>query len=442
MQNEFDNWGDSGSGGGSAQNNFQMAPGRGGWHWLQTLTALLITGLFSMLCAYLTRNVEERPVWMMGLIFMMPTAAMMTATMIVEKAVSAMTPSTSRRPQLILAVVATVLTFLVACLCDLIYLYGFKTPLPPASVQAVPYEVSDRLVMITDRTESMQKSGAAGKSAEIVGQLLAHSARDQETGMISGGDVIEPAPLTEEQKNRLSALAGQRADLGRMYYGDDVSRALDMLEGRDREIRSRIVVLTDGLHTWSLNGITDLTERCLKNNVRVYTIQLGDSMDPVLSELVRATGGIALNEDNAMLLLDGMRSVRYRGEVTPAPVEEKLKLDLLRNREPAAILISCIMLLLEGISLGVCLSLMLSVRGQFRLQYFISPLMGLLAFALLKYIWDNNDIATTWWIKEGVAFSLLGVVLMKRNRRPGGSVPEPAAAPDPSDSFYNSGNDF
>ncbi len=442
MQNDFDNWGDSGVNAGKKQDDFRMAPGRGGWHWLQTLTALVITGLFSMLCAYLTRNVEERPVWMMGLIFMMPTAAMMTATMIVEKAVSAMTPSTSRRPQLILAVTATVLTFVVACLCDLIYLYGFKKPLPPAGVRTAAFEVSDRMVLITDRTASMQENGNDARSAEIISMLLDRSAADQETGMISAGDGIDPAPLTEEQKNSLKEMAGRPADQGRLYYGEAVSRALEMLEKGEREIPGRIVVLTDGKHTWSLNEAEDLTERCLRDNVRVYAVRLGETMDPVLSALAAATGGSEVSGEEAEKVLEGARTLRYLSEVTPAPVEEKLKLDLLRNREPAAILISCIMLVLEGLSLGVCLSLMLSVRGQFRLQYVLSPLMGLLAFALLKYIWNNDDIATTWWIKEGIAFSLLGIVLMKRNRRRAGAPagPEEAqAAPDP---FYDGGNDF
>ncbi len=441
MQNEFDNWGDSGTNTGNTQNDFRMAPGRGGWHWLQTLTALVITGLFSMLCAYLTRNVEERPVWMMGLIFMMPTAALMTATMIVEKAVSAMTPSTSRRPQLILAITATVLTLVVACLCDLIYLYGFKKPLPPAGMQTVASEVSDRLVLITDRTLSMQENGNDGRSAEIVSLLLDRSAANQETGMISGGDGIDPAPLTEEQKNRLKEMAGRPANQGRLYYGDAVSRALEMLEKGKREIPGRVVVVSDGRHSWSLNEVKDLKERCLKDNVSVYSVQLGTGTDPVLSSLVRATGGLEVEGAEAEKVLEGTRKLQYRSEVTPAPVEEKLKLDLLRNREPAAILISCIMLVLEGLSLGICLSLMLSVRGQFRLQYIISPVMGLLAFALLKYIWNNDDIATTWWIKEGVAFSLLGIVLMKRNRRPGASVGTDETY-EASDPFYNTGNDF
>ena len=74
-------------------------PGSGGWHWLLSIVAIVIVSALSMGMAYLTRTVEERPVWMMGLIFMVPTAALMIAVMMVEKATSAMTPSTSRRPQ-------------------------------------------------------------------------------------------------------------------------------------------------------------------------------------------------------------------------------------------------------------------------------------------------------------------------------------------------------
>ena len=440
MQGDFDNWeSDSGTQNYGGRPSSGLLPGSGGWHWLQTLVALLIVGLISMACAWLTRNVEERPVWMMGLIFMMPTAALMAATMIVEKNTSAMTPTSSRRPQMILAVTATVLTFVVACICDLIYLYGFKKPLPPSSIVNTPYEVSDRLLIITDRTGSMAESGADKKSASTVKSLLDQCEPDWEVGMVSGDTVIPLASLSEKQKKRLNEEAGKTPDQGRMYYLDSVSAALDMAEKAGSDRQTRILLLTDGLHTWSRTEDTDLTERFLKANATISCVHLGSGdLDPVLSSLIQATGGEILTQKNASWILEEMETVRFRSVVSPAGVEEKLKLDLLRNREPAAILISCIMLLLEGLSLGICISLMLSMRGQFRLQYILSPLMGLLAFALLKYIWDNNDIATTWWIKEGVAFSLLGVVLMKRNRRPGAA----RAAEALSASMANNDNDF
>lgn len=421
MQNDFESW-DSGSGfeNSDTQQNQNLLPGRGGWHWLQTIVALSTVGLLSMICVYLTRNVEERPVWMMGLIFMVPTAALMAATILVERITSAMTPVSSRRPQIVLAVTATVSTFVVACICDLIYLYSFKSPLPPTGMTLSEYQESERLLLIVDRTESMLQNDSAVKSKDTVSTLLDRSESNWEIGIIYGDDIIEPAPLSEKQKQSLLKIVDKKPDKGRMYYRDFISKALDIVEKNSTDIRTRIVLLTDGLHTWSRSEENDLSNRCLKDNVMVSCVQTGSSMiDPVLTALIRMTGGLCLSSSNASQLLDGMQVTHYHSEITPAPVEEKLKLDLLRNRESAAILISCIMLILEGLSLGICISLMLSVHGQFRLQFILSPIMGALAFALLKFIWNNDDIATTWWIKEGMAFSLLGIVLMKRNRSRG-----------------------
>ena len=430
MPNDFDNW-DSDSVSGSAGNTSGagFSPGCGGWHWLQTLIAIVIVALLSMLCAYLTRTVEERPVWMMGLIFMVPTAALMAATILVEKNTSAMTPSSSRRPQFILAVTATVLTFFVACICDLIYLYGFKKPLTPSMAVNVPYETSDRLLLVTDPTYSMAESGAGAEAASLSASILDKCDAGWEVGLVSGDVKINFAALAKKHKDKLLKEIKKTPDKGRLYYEDAITAALEMAEKAGSGVPTRILLLTDGKHTWSKNGESDLTERCLRANVTVSCVQLGSGTDPVLLSLVSSTGGKLLDKGSALTILDGMESTRYTSEVFPASVEEKLELDLLRNREPSAILICAIMLLLEGLSLGICISLMLSLKGQFRIQYVLSPVMGVLAFALLKFIWDNNDIATTWWIKEGLAFSLLGIVVMRKNRRSGGAGRIPAGAP-------------
>ena len=420
MSYNDDNW-DSDSGFEDSRRTADsgLQPGSGGWHWLQTVISLVIVGLLSMLCAWLTRTVEERPVWMMGLIFMVPTAALMAATLLVEKNTSAMTPVTSRKPQLKFALIATVLTFLVACICDLVYLYGFKKPLTPSITVNVAYETSDRLVIVTDPTYSMAQSDAGALASGISASILDRCSPDWEVGLVSGSTSVGVSALSGEQKTRLLAEINKSPDQGRLYYQDSVIAALGMAEQAGNDRPTRILLLTDGLHTWSRDEDTDLTERCRKANASVSCVLLGSELDPVLTALIRATGGKILSAGNAGSILEGMQSTRYTSSVIPASVEEKLKLDLLRNREPSAILICCIMLLLEGLSLGICISLMLSVKGQFRFQNILSPLMGILAFVLLKYIWDNDDIATTWWLKEGIAFSLLGIVVMKRNRRRG-----------------------
>ncbi|MBR2661541.1 MAG: VWA domain-containing protein [Clostridia bacterium] len=420
MPNDFDNWdSDSVSGGIGNTSGAGFRPGSGGWHWLQTLIAIVIVFLLSMFCAYMTRTVEERPVWMMGLIFMVPTAALMAATILVEKNTSAMTPASSRKPQFILAITATVLTFFVACICDLIYLYGFKKPLTPSMAVNVPYETSDRLLIVTDPTYSMAESSAGAEAAGISASILDHCAPGWEAGLVSGDVRIQFSDLSQGHKKNLLKEINKTPDQGRMYYEDVLTAALEMAEKSGSDRPTRILLLTDGRHAWSKNGDSDLSDRCLRANVTVSCVQLGSGTDPMLLSLIRSTGGKLLDRGNALTILDGMESTRYTSTVFPASVEEKLKLDLLRNREPSAILICAVMLLLEGLSLGICISLMLSLKGQFRLQYILTPVMGVLAFVLLKFIWDNNDITTTWWIKEGLAFSLLGIVVMKKNRSGG-----------------------
>ena len=74
-----------------------------------------------------------------------------------------------------------------------------------------------------------------------------------------------------------------------------------------------------------------------------------------------------------------------------------------------------IMLALEGFVIGLGLWLMLSVHGQLRMQMIISPVMGILGLILLKYVGFNAEMAG-WWVIEGLAFTLLGVVFMTQNR--------------------------
>ena len=111
----------------------------------------------------------------------------------------------------------------------------------------------------------------------------------------------------------------------------------------------------------------------------------------------------------------------------PAYYEElknsgKVDFDLIRVSDPAANLICGIMLGLEGLTIGLCLMLMLSVTGQKRVQPLISVCMAALAFILLKILGpgkgpvsDYSRLNMPQWVLEGLAFSLLGIVFMTRN---------------------------
>ena len=456
MQGGFDSWNGQAGFPGAQQDGFgfgspqayqpAVRPGSGGWHWLLTLVAILIVGLLSFGMAFLTRNVEERPVWMMGLIFMVPTAALMLAAMMVEGATSAMTPGSSRGPQIRMAVIATVATFLVGVICDLIYLQGFKKDLPPAQSQVSAYEVTDRLIFVADPTASMQGS-AQTQAVNVVKSLLDQADPAWKAGMVSvsasSSKKVDLQALNDHQKDQLIQLISQTPGQGRMYYHAAVQAALDMAEaaGIPSMGHTRVVLLTDGSHVWSKNDGQDLTARCLKDNVILSCVQLGGSLDATLEALIAQTGGSVVTAQQAASLLNGMSMTLYDEQVKAAeiPLNEKLSQDLVRNSDTSAKIITFVMLLLEGLSLGVCLSLMLSVRGQFRAQYIISPLMGVIAFVLLKLIWSFEADPGAWWVKEGLSFSLLGVVMMLRNHSSRTAYPAPSGMGSAPQGFGGNG---
>ena len=411
--------------------------GQGGWHWLLSIVAILIVGLFAFGMSFLTKHVEERPVWMMGLIFMIPTAALMIAAMLVEGATSAMTPSSSRGPQLKLAIIATVATFLVGYICDLIYLQSFKKELPPAQSRYELNQTADRAVWVMDGTQSMQEGEGHGQALAAVQKLTEAADPAWEIGMVYSGaartETVSIHGMDDAQKTRLLNLAQTAPNQGRMYYQSALSKALDLAEaaGVQAESSFRIILFTDGGHAWAENeNVQDLFTRCVQDNAVVSCVLLGSGIDETLKQLILRTGGAITDAAGAAGLMDSMysRLVLETVKAAEIPENEKLAQDLLRNDDPAAKIITLVMLVLEGLSLGVCLSLMLSVSGQFRVQYLISPIMGFLAYMLLKEVFNYQQDWSTWWIKEGLSFSLLGVVFMMRNHAPASSRRSGSAA--------------
>ena len=119
-------WDDPVVSGNGGNGSSQRAGGSGGgrWHIPLTLLALLAVGAFSFLMSYLTRDVMNRLIWMMGLLFMVPAGTMFFSALVMEFQMGAMTPRLNRSMQIRIAVVATLLTFIVGSACDAIYLLG------------------------------------------------------------------------------------------------------------------------------------------------------------------------------------------------------------------------------------------------------------------------------------------------------------------------------
>ncbi len=396
---------------------------KGRWHVILTAAALVTVAALSLGMAFLTRNVEERPVWMMGLIFMVPAAALMLGCMMVESATSAMTPGESRTPQTIVALSAVAATFLVGCLCDLVYLSGFKS--------------REKIVMVVDKSYSMTGDTDKYSKKTLHGLLDQLTPADYVGAIVFSNEVLATAPLAlkTESHDALLRKVVNTALKGTTDFYLPLQRVLEMVEqsDADKSMVTKVVFSTDGSPTsWgndtsrsTAQKVQDIISACKRDNIQISGVQINSRMCSELRQIIQETGGQVYEVSNAEEFLQGVTNA--------ASLKDK---DLMRSDTMAAKVITFVMLLLEGLSLGVCLSLMLSRRGQFRFQYILSPLLGILAFAVLKLVFPGLiQEPADWWIAEGLSLSLLGLVFMRRNDSPApknkpGSAGQPAQNTD------------
>ena len=377
---------------------------RGPWHWGLTLLALLIVGGLSFLMAYLTKDIEKRPALLMGLIFAVPMAAMFLASLLLECRTCAMTPSFLRRTQAIIALVAVAATFCVGTLCDWIYLERYAT------------KSEYRTVFVLDKSSSMGNGVGSNneKLIQAMERVLGNMSPTEEVGLVLfGTDVLNYSAirLLGDGDHRASLMQTIRttAPSGMTNFTAALDKAISLIDSHrsshTSDVQYRIIFLTDGADTEGIwNHINRITNTCRNRQITVHGVAFSAAgVLDTLNTLIQTTGGKIVRADDMEQLIEVMI------------VLTKNDADLLRSGHKDANLMTGIMLCLEGVVIGVGLWLMLSVHGQFRVQAILSPLMGAAALALLKYSGFTAE-ADVWWIVEGVAFSLLGVVFMTKNR--------------------------
>ena len=370
--NDFD-WQDTGSSPTNSdwdQPSSKSSPKRTGGHWhaAQTVTALLVVTVLSFLMAYLTRSIQERPIWMMGLIFMVPAAAMLFSALFVENATSAMTPSFSRKAQTIVALVVTLLTFVVGCLSDLVYLEGFikrdnvvflvdksasLTNNQPGSPSVVVK--NDNLIFVLDRSDLtvksapvrerynlifvLDKSGSISGSADVenISALtgIFNQLEDSDTvGLVLFDDeimgTVPLAPLSSSQRIQLANALEILPD-GQTYFYAPLSAALQMIETQPayQNLPTKIIILTDGdefndskdlsliydhMNLFSnsvsdTSNMDDIITRCKNINASVSCIYIAQLKGTSVQQTINATGGMSVDVRNANQLIAGLESI-------------------------------------------------------------------------------------------------------------------------------------
>ena len=443
MQTNYDEWADDGlptgkpssKRGGKGKSDYT-----GQLNVSMTLSCLIAVTTVSFLIAWLFRN-TVRSFWEMGLTFAVPFAALMGASLVTERATGKMTPQCSRNAQTICALVTVITAFIIGSLADGLH--------QPVIVEKIEPEYDYLIVM--DKSGSMVFSDLDEPSRKALHELIDGMEEENKIGIVAfGSEVIgsqDILPLDKEQRKKISDVIDipiktwietDEYTGGKYTAGDgtDFSVAMENAQSliehmpeRNKDIR--IILVTDGddqsdgnfikFSSWASQINSQSAD---KQRIELSAIQLGDiPMLQMVKEAVSKTGGTIYDNVKTADLARQLQSLKNT-IVTPEPVDT-LKATYAgktadgKPNTPYMIL-TCVLLILQGVLSGFALKIMFSVQGQFRFQTILSPLMGLGAFLLLnfgRYI----GIAPAW-LCEGIAFSAFGLVFMRENLNTGRNV--------------------
>ena len=380
----------------------------GNWDVVLTIVVFLSVSAVSFLVSWLTREDPSRSFWKLGLCFAAPVAALMLSAFLKEKVSSSMTPTTSRNAQFILVMCSILAAFAVGCFCQV-------SNTEAKEVTEVRREGWSNILFILDKSSSMsgdRDQAAASAMTEMLNEmeddiqvaLLIDSfwntdLKDREIGF---------GPLGK-QRNALIRMAqmkvGSAGDFPKAFT--EASRMVSAYTGDKSQLT--VIVLSDGDDVTGQFRASDYEREFIDSGVKVQYLYVDPNHMDELSKLAQSTGGKSLYVSDLSRLKDEMRQTATRIEI-----EYEYK-DALRNIDDSdsAKIVTGILLLLLGVLVGISLTVMFSVQGQRRFQMILSPSMAVMAFLILSF---GKELLPESWIREGVAFSLFGIVLMRSNR--------------------------
>jgi len=392
------------------QKKERQSVNNGPWDVLLTVITLGATAAAAFLMAYLTKDIATRPFWLLGLCFAVPVAALMFSAWCKEKIFPSMTPNTSRKAQLILVLCSILAAAVVGC---------FSQFSNKEAAEAVVQEGWSNALIILDKSGSMNDGVKNENATSAVIRLVEKMNEDTRVGLLIDVDwerkefddhMIPIAPLTNDHRAEIVSMAGYFSD-GVAEFKSSLEKAYEMISNEEDPSTFTILYLSDGVDYYdddvnmALNA-KDFYERFNLLGVKINYIYVDANHSNELEKLAELTSGTSIYAVHADEITDKMQQI---ATVTTLVYKDALR-DI--NDSTLAKIVTAVLLLLLGILIGFSLTIMFSLQGQKRAQLIISPLMALSAFLLLAF---GKDIIPTAWIREGIAFSLLGVVIMRCN---------------------------
>lgn len=372
---------------------------KGGMNLFLSVCSLLATAAVSFLICYFTKDLDKRPAALIGLVFALPAAAVMFSALFTEMLTDAMTPTYSRKGQLGVAAATVFLCFFVGCFGEIIHFAVFQQP-----VQST----SSNYILLLDKSGSMD-GPSNNESERAVYTLLNQTPDGTSVGFVAYSDVILStvsfSPLNDQKRNSIIS-ASTISIQGGTNFELPIEEALNMLHYTPiaGQPKTQIILITDGVDTISSEKFPLLRQRCIDQNASISCVRITSYIDSTLAELIVDTNGLNLEVQDASQLLGNLLTIN---------TVSQSEYDVLHNLESETYVTAAIMLVIEGLLLGIALSLMLSRQHQKRFQIILSPLMGVCAFILCKVVFPINGML---WINEALAFTCYGIVFMKKNK--------------------------
>lgn len=415
----------------------QQWSGGGGLHISLALLSLLLTAGASFGMAWLTRDIPQRGALLLGCTFALPALTVMLTALVLEKMNSAMTPSYSRKGQLGVAAVTVLVCFIIGCFGEVVS--GFSmykpveaTPTPTPAPTPTPYVAPPQYnyILLLDKSSSMLGSYNA-ECVNAVNAFLEDTADDVYVGVVAFSDEIigssNPVPMGNRKDADLQSVIRQ-TPRGLTDFVLPIQEALQMISDTDlpADRATRVILVTDGSSDIEDETAEIFIQLFHDNNASLSCLQITTYTTPAVEKMVKETGGMLLEVKDVDKLHETLL-LASQSEPTPSPTptpvptptpEPIIVKDVLREVSShsrseswrSSLWTSAIMLVAEGLAIGVALTLMLSRRGQRRFQPALSVLMGVAATLLLVLPESGT------WLNEAAAFSCFGLVLMKKNR--------------------------
>ena len=393
----------------------------GGLHIGLTLTCLLSVGTVSFLLSFLTKNIESRPAWLLALTFALPVAALMISSLLVEKETRAMTKNAGYGSRLLFAGACIVMAAIVGLFCKVTNIEAQGTQLIPDGTGW-----SDTVIVL-DKSASMSINNNDSKATNAVKRLVDQMSEETNVGLLidvgweesnCGSDIV---PL-KQRVVPISALdAKQREAIKKMasmymvncsHFGRSFEVAYEMAlpyaQNATSENPVSIIMVTDGDDITNEFRASKYIDQFVNAHIRVYYISMTPTKVDEVSNLAFGTGGKDIYVSDSDLLLNEMTKMIEQTKYKTVTFDALRDID----RSETAKWVTGVLLMLLGILIGISLTVMMSVSGQKRFQCILSPLMAIAAFVILAF---GKYVIPQDWVREGIAFTLFGIVLMAKN---------------------------